>query len=131
MSLIKYLQQLGPGKQLLWCYLIWYIAIITFYFDSKTEIWLSAIGISLIVGIALVLSTSCWPVNIRALDRWQTMRLFAIPFCVSSYSSLIQDKGFYLIFPPQIKTSGFALLAITVFLFVVQLLKKISPTKSC
>jgi hypothetical protein len=34
-------------------------------------------------------------------DRWQTFRLFAMPFCVSSFSALIKGKDFVLIVPPS------------------------------
>jgi len=128
--MIKYIKQLTLGKLLLWSYLIWYLSISILYFDSDPWLWLTALGLSLIVGFALVLSTTCWPVDIRTLDRWQTLRLFLIPFCVSSYSLLIKDKNCFLIFPPDLKTNSIALLAIFCFLFFVILIKKFKAEQS-
>jgi len=124
--MIYYIKQLPPGKLLLWSYLIWYLSISILYFDSDPGLWLTALGISLIVGFALVLSTSGEPFDIRVLDRWQTLRLFIIPFCVSSYSLLIKDKNCFLIFPPDLKTNSIALLAIFSFLLLVVLIKKLT-----
>ncbi|HHJ35316.1 MAG TPA: hypothetical protein ENJ87_06090 [Gammaproteobacteria bacterium] len=128
--MISYFRNLSTAQYLLWGYLIWYLTISVIYFDSDAKIWISALGISAIVGFAFVLSTTCWPINIKALDRWQTLRLFLIPFCVSSYSSLIKGKGFMLIFPPDIKTNGTAILAIVIFVGLIQLSKQL-PVKSC
>jgi len=127
---LRYIAQLYPGNILLWVYLIWYLTISTLYFDDDPKLWLTALGISLIVGFALVLSTSCWPINIRALDRWQTFRLFLIPFLVSSYSLLIKDKGCFVIFPPDLKTNSIALGIIISFVIIVVLVKKMSGNKS-
>jgi len=126
MPMINYFKQLHAGKLLLWCYLIWYLSISIIYFDDDARLWLTALGISLIVGFALVLSTTCWPVDIKTLDRWQTLRLFLIPFCVSSYSLLIKDKNCFLIFPPELETNSIALSAIFSFLLFVVLIKKLT-----
>jgi hypothetical protein len=93
----------------LWSYLIWYLSISILYFDSDPGLWLTALGISFIVGFALVLSTCREPFDLRALGCWQTLRLFLIPFCVSSYSLLIKDKNCFLIFPPDLKTNSIAI----------------------
>lgn len=93
----RYFASLGAGKIALWCYLIWYLGVAYLYFDPSVAIWLNAVGISAVVGVALILSVA-GPVK---ADRWQTFRLFAMPFCVSSYSALIKGHGFLLIFPPN------------------------------
>jgi hypothetical protein len=36
-------------------------------------------------------------------DRWTTVRLFLMPFCVSSFSQLIKGRGFVLVFPPDLR----------------------------
>jgi hypothetical protein len=123
---LRYLKKLCPAQYLLWSYFIWYITISIFYFDSNPEIWLSAFGISIIVGIALVLSANCWPLDFKKLDYKQTLRLFIIPFCVSSYASLIKGKAFIFIFPADLKTSGLALFAITVFVGLSLIIKKLA-----
>ena len=71
----------------------------THHFDPSPAIWLNSVGISLVIGFALLLSVGGLKSATR--DGWQTCRLFAMPFCVSSFSSLIKGKGFVLIFPPS------------------------------
>ena len=94
--LINYFRALPNGKLVLWCYLCWYCVILGFYFEPSLSLWLNSVGISLVIGIALQLSVQ------RAKgDGWQTFRLFMMPFCVSSFSSLIKNQGFWLVFPPQ------------------------------
>lgn len=96
---IQYLSTLPNGKVVLWCYLIWWTTTVIYYFDSSLSIWLNSIGISAVIGIALILSVGGF--QSATQDGWQTFRLFAMPFCVSSFASLIKDKGFILIFPPS------------------------------
>ncbi len=97
--MISYLSTLKAGKIVLWCYLIWYLSTVYFYFDPSLRIWLNAIGISVVIGIALILSVSR-PAGTK-VDFWQTFRLFMMPFAVSSFSSLIKGQDFILIFPPR------------------------------
>jgi len=98
-SLLRYLASLRPGKVALWCYLIWYLVTVVAHFDPSPGIWLSSLGISAVVGVALVLSvageTSIAP------NRWQTFRLFLMPFCVSSFSALIKGQKYILILPSR------------------------------
>jgi hypothetical protein len=94
----RYFATLETGKIALWCYLIWYLGVVYLYFDPSLAIWLNAVGISAVVGVALILSVK----GPAAGDRWQTFRLFAMPFCVSSYAALIKGHGFVLIFPADI-----------------------------
>ena len=82
----------------LWCYLLWYCVTAFNHFDANPSIWINSVGISVVIGIALVLSVSGTGHQNR--DGWQTFRLFLMPFCVSSFSSLIKGKGFFLILPP-------------------------------
>ncbi|NJK29790.1 MAG: hypothetical protein HC940_06395 [Acaryochloris sp. SU_5_25] len=84
---------------MLWCYLIWYLNSTAFYFDANPAIWLNSAGLSLVIGIALMLSVNK-PTNSK-IDPWQTFRLFLMPFCVSSFSSLIKGHGYFLILPPD------------------------------
>ena len=97
--LIRYFADLTNGKIALWCYFIWYVSTVTHHFDPSPTLWLNSAGISALVGVALLLSVG--GKNSVVADRWQTFRLFAIPFCVSSFSSLIKGKGFILVFPPS------------------------------
>jgi predicted neutral ceramidase superfamily lipid hydrolase len=93
----KYFSRLSTGKLILWCYLLWYAVTVVHYFDPNPRIWINSIGISLIIGFALLLSVSngqSWMAN-----KWQTARLFIMPFCVSSFSSLIKGQNYITIFP--------------------------------
>lgn len=96
---LAYFAGLGGGKIVLWCYLIWYLATVWQHWDPDPQLWLNAVGISLVIGFALLLSVAPAAGGGRH-DPWQTMRLFAMPFCVSSFSSLIKGQGFVLVFPP-------------------------------
>lgn len=95
---LRYLSQLPGGKLILWCYLIWWGSTVFHHFDPSPRIWLNSVGISIVIGVALLLSVG--GLKSATKDRWQTFRLFAMPFCVSSFSSLIKGKGFILVFPP-------------------------------
>jgi len=114
-SMLHYFATLGMAKRVLWCYLIWYLCIISFYFDASPVLWASSLGMSGIIGTALLLST----VRKDARpDGWTVFRLFLMPFCVSSYSALIKGKGFILIFPPVMEQNLAAFSCILLFLFV-------------
>jgi hypothetical protein len=97
---VGYFARLPAGKVTLWCFLIWYLSTVFHHFDATPAIWLNALGIGGIIGVALYLS-----VNNPASppDRWTTLRLFLMPFCVSSFSQLIKGKGFLLVFPPSLR----------------------------
>src|SRR5215468_1539633 len=99
--LIRYLTNLSNGRLILWCYFIWYCVVLVRYFDSSPRLWLTSLGLSLIIGFALFISTTAASANKVKLDFWQTFRLFLMPFCVSSFSALVKGKGFILIFSPK------------------------------
>ena len=71
------------------------------YFDPSPRLWLTSLGLSLIVGFALFLSTTSASLGTLKLERWPIIRLFMMPFCVSSFSALVKGKGFFLIFSPD------------------------------
>ncbi|MCP5335419.1 MAG: hypothetical protein H7A08_07010 [Oceanospirillaceae bacterium] len=123
----SYWQKLSTGKTILWCYLIWYLVVVFFYFDPRPRIWLNSVGISIVIGIALILSVS--PASGVKLERWQLMRLFAMPFCVSSFSALIKDKGFIFIIPPVLGQQLYAAGLCLAFIFAVLLIKQIAKYK--
>lgn len=97
---LNYFARLKSGKLILWCYLIWYLVTLYNYFDPSPAIWLNSLGISAVIGFALLLSIG--GSDSKSSDLWQTFRLFLMPFCVSSFSSLIKGHGFILIAPPSI-----------------------------
>ncbi len=93
----RYLRNLNRGRLILWCYLVWYLVVLVRYFDPSPRLWLTSIGLSMIIGVALYLSATAGATKVK-LDRWTIFRLFLMPFCVSSFSALVKGKGFTLIF---------------------------------
>jgi uncharacterized membrane protein len=99
--LLRYLANLTKGRLMLWCYFIWYSVVFVRYFDPNPRLWLTSIGLSLIIGVALYVSTASAGSAKIKLDGWQTFRLFLMPFCVSSFAALVKGRGFVLIFSPN------------------------------
>src|ERR1044072_2545665 len=108
----------------LWCFLIWYLATVFRHFDPAPGIWLNALGISAIIGIALYLSVR--EPGKAPPDRWTTLRLFIMPFCVSSFSQLITGKGFVVVFTPDLREIGVSVAACAAFVIVVWLLRQVA-----
>ena len=117
-AIFRYFKNIKPGKLILWYYLIWYFTTVYFHFDPTPKIWINALGISLVIGIALMLSVGSQP-----LKSWQTFRLFWMPFAVSSFSSLIKGQGFFVIFSPHWSEIFTSIAACLVFTAMVLLLK--------
>lgn len=120
--MVAYLKTLTPGRAVLWCYLIWYVVMAGAYFDPSPQMWLTSAGLGLVIGLALILSIvstprAPWP------DRWQIFRLFLVPFCVSSFSALVKDRGFILIFSPETGVTGLALALCASFVALVVLIR--------
>jgi hypothetical protein len=111
--ILRYFASLRVPKLVLWCYLAWYLTIVACYFDPSPVIWLTALGMSSLIGIALIFATK---VQGQGMDRWTMFRLFLFPFCVSSYSALIKGKGFIVIFPTEARPllAGLAACALVV-----------------
>jgi hypothetical protein len=104
--LINYLGNLHSGKIALWCYLIWYLA--SFYFDPRLSLWINSIGLSVVIGTALILCVMP-DGGIAAMEKWAVARLFMMPLCVSSFAALIKDQGFFVVFSPRISENLIAL----------------------
>ena len=119
---LKYLSELTPGKTALWCYLIWYLVTVVAHFDASPGLWLSSLGISVIVGFGLLLSVQIEP-SVES-NRWQTFRLFLMPFCVSSFSALIKGQGYILVLPPRPLELCVSLLLCATFVLFVLALKR-------
>lgn len=126
MGLIRYLRTLTPGRVVLWCYAIWYAVNVANHFDARLRLWITSIGISAIIGLALLISTRSSSRGTTELDRWQVFRLFLMPFCVSSFAALVKDEHYFLVFPPSLQENlmGFALIA--AFVAVILALKRLS-----
>jgi hypothetical protein len=98
---VRYLANLSIGRLILWCYFVWYCVVLVRYFDPSPRLWLTSLGLSLIIGCALYLSTTAADKNQVRLDFWKTLRLFLMPFFVSSFAAMVKGKGFILIFSPH------------------------------
>ena len=121
LRLVRYFSTLTNGRVVLWCYAIWYVVNVSLCFDARPRLWLTSLGLSGIIGVALWLSTATGKTR---LDRWQMFRLFLMPFCVSSFAALVKDAGYVLIFPPSLRENGIGLGAIAVFLVAIALLRR-------
>jgi hypothetical protein len=106
---LRYLAQLGLGRQILWCYLVWYLVIATLHFDPSPSLWLSSLGISALIGLAFLVGAEPSPRRWRLLDRWMVVRFFLIPFCASSFAALVKGKGFIVVFSPVLRENALAL----------------------
>jgi hypothetical protein len=121
MLFIRYFSNLSNGKLTLWCYLIWYLNTLAHHFDPAPSIWLNSVGLSALIGVALMLSVGGH--RGAGANRWQTFRLFAMPFAVSSFSSLIKGQGFVLIFSPSSRELAWALGLCAAFIVFVMALR--------
>lgn len=119
-----YFKNLPLSRTVLWCYLIWYLTIGIFYFDPTPRIWITSLGISVVIGIALMLSVSS-PTGTSRPNSWQMFRLFLMPFCVSSFSSLVKDHGFVLIFSPRLFENAMALSLCFGFILLTWIVRKV------
>ncbi|MDP4624552.1 MAG: hypothetical protein NWT08_05365 [Akkermansiaceae bacterium] len=119
--MLPYFAKLKTTKLILWCYLVWYVAIICQYFDQNLNLWLSSLGIAALIGFALNLASRQGD---QAPERWVIFRLYLFPFCVSSYSALIKGKGFFLLFPPELKPMIIASSSCLLFLVFALICKK-------
>jgi len=120
----RYFATLSAGKVVLWCFLVWYLSTVIQHFDPTPGIWLNALGISAIIGVALYLSVR--EPGRAPPDRWTVLRLFLMPFCVSSFSQLIKGRGFVLVFPPDLHEIAASLAACAAFVIVVLLLRSLA-----
>jgi len=123
-KLVRYLASLSKGRLILWCYFIWYVVVLIRYFDPSPRLWFTSLGLSLIIGFALYVSTTAAGDQAVKLERWQVIRLFMMPFCVSSFAALVKGRGFFLIFSPNIEEILLAVGLCAVLCGAVALLKR-------
>ncbi len=119
--LIQYFCAIKLDKAILWCYLIWYVVTVYFYFDPSLTLWINSIGISAVIGTGLVLSVSSRKGSDR--DLWQIFRLYLMPLCVSSFSALIKGRGFIVFVSPKIEETFVTAACCALFLSLVLALK--------
>ena len=106
MVLLAYFKGLNAPRIVLWCYLLWYLVMLAFYFDRSPGIWMTSAGISLIIGFALDLNSRASGAS--RVRGWPLLRLYLFPFCVSSFSALVKGHGFMLIFSPVVTETAMA-----------------------
>lgn len=94
----RYLAGLSIGRFTLWCYFIWWSVVAVRYFDPNPRIWMTSVGLSVIIGVALIINASSASAKVQF---WPMLRFFLTPFCVSSFAALVKDRGFVLIFSPR------------------------------
>ena len=117
-GVIQYLYEIKLDKTMLWCYLIWYVVVIYFYFDPSLKIWTNSIGISAVIGTGLIMFSVSSGKTGKSV-HWQTFRLYLMPFCVSSFSALIKGQGFIVFVSPKIEETLVAVSCCVLFLAVV------------
>lgn len=125
-GMLSYLRTLRPSIMLLWCYLIWYLCTLLQYFDATPALWLNSLGISALIGSGLLLCVGQRPSRANA---WSTLRLYLMPFGVSSFAALIKGKGFYLIVPPHLSEALFNLGCCLGFVGLTLLLQYLAPAR--
>lgn len=118
-SFYCYFVHIKPGRLVLWCYLIWYFARLYYHFDPSPKLWINSMGISVVIGTALMLSVS----TSAKADYWQTFRLYWMPFAVSSFAALIKNKHYFVIFSSDIGEVLTALGCCGLFLAIVAIVK--------
>src|SRR6478735_3692687 len=69
--LLRYLANLSTGRLILWCYFLWYVVVLVRYFDPNLRLWLTSVGLSLIIGFALYISTTAAGNRKVQLEFWQ------------------------------------------------------------
>jgi hypothetical protein len=122
--MLSYLRNLNASRVVLWSYLIWYLVVLGRHFSPSLSLWANALGIGAIMGTAYFLSAACAGSHATHLDRWQVSRMYLMPFCVSSFSALIKDRGFVLVFHPALGDNLLALGLIAAFCALVFVVKR-------
>lgn len=124
MRLMRYLQNLSTGRTVLWCYAIWWMVSVVNHFDPTPRLWLTSLGLSAIIGTALIISTQPSSGARTKMDPWVVFRLYLMPFCVSSFAALVKDAGYVLVFPPSLRENLLGLGLIACFLLLVRVIKQ-------
>jgi hypothetical protein len=122
---VAYLRGLPAPKALLWCYFIWYAFVAVRYFEPTPSLWGTSFGLSVIIGTGLYISTSYTGQARRTLGFWPVFRFYLMPFCVSSFAALIKDRGFVLIFHPNLIENLEALGLCAAFCLLVVVAKRL------
>lgn len=128
--LAEYFRGLTNGRIVLWCYLLWYLVTVATHFDPSPRLWLTSLGLAAIIGVALWISTRSSSTGTTELERWQVVRLFMMPFCVSSFAALVKDAGYVLVFPPSFDLNAAGFAVIGAFVASVLWLRHSAPSRA-
>ncbi|MCZ6830283.1 MAG: hypothetical protein O7F73_11985 [Gammaproteobacteria bacterium] len=101
--------------------------MVNYYFRPEPRMWVTSLGIGVIVGFALMLSTGSISLERFRRRFWESARLFICPFLVSSFSALVAGNSFILVFSPRWEENIAAVASIAVFFLLVRLLNMIVP----
>jgi hypothetical protein len=123
---LRYFASLTTPRLALWCYLIWWGFAAARCFDPSPRLWLSSLGLSLVIGTGLYLSTVHGGRTRMQLEPWQVARLYLMPFCVSSFAALIKGRGFVLVFYPTFSENFGPALGCAVFVLAATLTRRAS-----
>lgn len=123
-QLNRYIKAMPTSMLILWCYVAWYLVMVIFHLKVDLQLWVNSLGISIIVGLALVLATGDFSSARLDKEFWQVLRLFLCPFLVSSFSSVRMGNGFFLIFSSQLFENIVAATFCIVIVFFVRLVKR-------
>lgn len=124
---MNYLARLSLGRFVLWCYFLWWSVILVRYFDPSPRLWMSSLGLSFIIGLALFINTTASGKSRLRLEPWPLFRLFLIPFCVSSFAALIKGQGFILVFSPRWEDTALAAGLCAILGALVALARRLRP----
>lgn len=123
----RYLSGLTAGRFVLWCYFIWWAVVLVRYFDPTPRIWMTSVGLSVIIGIALIINATSGSGSAK-LQTWPAVRFFITPFCVSSFAALVKDRQFILIFSPDWREMAVAAAICAGFGALVLTAKRTAPS---
>lgn len=117
-TLISYLARLDNRRLLLWSAFLWYVAIMARHATSSPAVWLNSAGIAAVISV--ILAANAIPVgrNWQDLGFWPLARFFLIPFCVSSFSAVMNKAELVLIFPRNLADNLVAAGAVVLFLML-------------
>lgn len=93
-SLNTYFANLTNGRLILWSYFFLYLVVVSRHFQPTLSLWLTALGLSALIGTALLINTTRSGTQKVKIERWPLIRLYLFPFCVSSFSALVKGKVF-------------------------------------
>ncbi len=122
--MLRYLASLTIGRAVLWCYFIWYLVALALYAEPAPGLWLTSVGVSALIGIAFLFSTTPFPFGPVGLPFWVVARFFLIPFCVSSFSAFAQGKGFLLVLFPRWQETALAAGLCVLFVLAALIVKR-------